>query len=475
MRSRRSAARGTAWLPTVADLRAILQSLAWRGSVRFRTTVVATLVVAAALLLGALVFIGIVDRSLTNEVLASVRTRASDLSAMSESGILPARLVNEQADDEFIQVVDNDGEVVAFSPDLRGAGPVADLANREWTVTDVPYDDERFLAYALETISGDDTLMVIVGRTLEPVAEATALVGGLLSVGLPLVLAFVAFTTWIVVGWALAPVDRMRREVDAISARELHRRIEAPIAEDEIARLARTMNGMLDRLETAQARQREFVSDTSHELRSPIASIRQQAEVARAHPDRVELGPLIDSILEDVARLQAMVENLLLLARADERSLQLREQPVDLDDLVFDEIRRRRFAMSGPPIDASGVTAARVLGDDRALRQVVRNLLDNAARHAVSAMAVSLREVAGRAVLNVDDDGPGIPPADRQRVFERFARLDEARGRESGGAGLGLAIVSELVGAHEGNVTITDGPLGGACVQVDLPLAPEHR
>jgi signal transduction histidine kinase len=225
---------------------------------------------------------------------------------------------------------------------------------------------------------------------------------------------------------------------------------------------------MLARLEASQTRQRQFVSDTSHELRSPIASIREQAEVAHAHPDRVETDAMAASVLADALRLQALVEDLLLLARADEQTLELRGRPVDLDDVVFDEVKQLRPA-SELHIDVSAVSAARVTGDEAALRRVVRNLLDNAVRNASAQVAVSLAEVDGVARLRVDDDGPGIQSSDRERVFERFVRLDEARARESGGVGLGLAIVVELVREHAGSVVATDSPLGGAGFEVSLP------
>lgn len=431
----------------------------------------ATLVVATALVVGAIVLIGIVERSLTNEVLASVRMRAADLSAMAAADTLPARIVAEEADDELIQVLDPDGRVIAASADLRGAPAVARLADGEWTETGIPNDDERFLVIAAGARGANGPIQVLLGRTLEPVAEATALVGGLLAIGLPIMLAVVWITTWQVVGRALAPVERMRREVDAISAAQLHRRLAVPGTDDEIARLTRTMNGMLDRLEAAQARQRQFVADTSHELRSPIASIRQQAEVAEAHPDRAEIGPLAASVLADALRLQALVDDLLLLARADERTLALRAEEVDLDDLVFDAAARRRTA-TGLRLDVSGVTAVRVIGDQKALRRVIDNLLDNAVRHARSAVAITLGGAGGNAVLRVDDDGPGIPERDRERVFARFVRLDEARSRGEGGVGLGLAIVAELVRAHAGSVRALDGRLGGVCLEVILPARP---
>jgi signal transduction histidine kinase len=300
------------------------------------------------------------------------------------------------------------------------------------------------------------------------VKEATATLAGLLAVGLPLLLVVVAGTTWVVVGRALAPVEAIRAEVDAISATALHRRVPDPPANDEIGRLARTMNRMLERLEGAQTRQRRLVSDASHELRSPVAAIRQHAEVALAHPDRTTTTELAGTVLAEDLRLQRLAEDLLLLTRADEHTLGLRRHPVDLDDLVFDEAGRLR-GVSGLRVDTSAVSAGRVDGDATGLRRVLRNLADNAARHAAAQVAFSVSERDGVVRLLVDDDGPGIPEVDRERVFERFVRLDDARARDDGGSGLGLAIVAELVAAHDGTVTITPSPAGGTRVEVTLP------
>jgi signal transduction histidine kinase len=309
---------------------------------------------------------------------------------------------------------------------------------------------------------------VVVARSTETVTEATAAVGGLLGVGLPLLLAVVAVTTWFVAGRALAPVEAIRAEVDAISATALHRRVPDPTADDEIGRLSMTMNRMLERLERAQARQRRLVSDASHELRSPVAAIRQHAEVALAHPDRTTTTELATTVLAEDLRLQRLAEDLLLLTRADEHTLALRRRPVDLDDLVFDEARLLR-GVSDLRVDTAQVSAGRVEGDAAGLRRVLRNLGDNATRHANRRVAFSVAERDSVVLLEVDDDGPGVPEADRERVFERFVRLDDARARDDGGSGLGLAIVAELVAAHGGTVTLASSPIGGTRVEVSLP------
>jgi signal transduction histidine kinase len=444
------------------------------GTVRVRTTVAATVAVGLAMTVGALVMVAVLRDTLTREVRTAARLRGQDVAAVlasDASGSGP--LAVDDADEQLIQVLDEGGRVVAASPNAGGLPPLARLRPGESAEVEVPpaasaEEDGEFLAVATgaDTPTGRRTVVVL--RSTEAVGEATAAVSGLLAVGLPLLLVVVAATTWVVVGRALAPVEAIRSEVDAISAAALHRRVPDPPTDDEIGRLARTMNRMLGRLEQAQARQRRLVADASHELRSPVAAIRQHAEVALAHPGRTTTTELAATVLAEDLRLQRLAEDLLLLTRADEHTLALRRRPVDLDDLVFEEARRLRDA-TGLRVDTTAVSAGRVEGDAAGLRRVLRNLGDNAARHAAERLAFSVAERDGKVLLEVDDDGPGIPEADRRRVFERFVRLDDARARDVGGSGLGLAIVAELVAAHGGAVVVATSPLGGARVEVALP------
>jgi signal transduction histidine kinase len=293
-----------------------------------------------------------------------------------------------------------------------------------------------------------------------------------LAVGLPVLLLIVGAVTWWVVGRALAPVEAMRSEVERISTADLHRRVPVPAGRDEIARLAETMNRMMERLERGLARQRRFVSDASHELRSPVASIRQHVEVALAHPSDTAADELARVVLEEDLRLQRLVEDLLILARMDEGAPDGRGQVLDLDDLVFEQVDRLR-TRDGLAVDTSRVSAGRVVGDRKRLERLVGNLFDNAARHARGTVAVGLAEVGDQVVLTVDDDGGGIPEGDRERVFGRFERLQDARDRDSGGAGLGLAIVGEVAVAHGGTAKAGESPLGGARFEVRLPRAPD--
>jgi signal transduction histidine kinase len=448
--------------------------------VRVRTTVAAAVVVGLAMAVGALLLVTVLRATLTREVRTAAELRGQDVAALLASdaaGSGAAPLAVNEADELLIQVLDEQGRVVEASANATGIAPVARLGPGESRLVEVPAeapldDDGRFLAVGTGADTPQGRRIVVVARSVEAVGEATGAVARLLAVGLPLLLAVVAVTTWVVVGRALAPVEAIRAEVDAISAAALHRRVPDPPADDEIGRLARTMNRMLARLEQAQLRQRRLVSDASHELRSPVAAIRQHAEVALAHPGRTTVGELAGTVLTEDLRLQRLAEDLLLLTRADEHTLTLRRRPVDLDDLVLAEARRLRGA-TRLRVDITGVSAGRVEGDAAALRRMVRNLADNAARHAAGRLAFSVAERDGTVRLAVEDDGPGIPAADRARVFERFVRLDDARARDDGGSGLGLAIVAELVAAHGGTVAVDAGALGGARVEVTLPRSTE--
>jgi signal transduction histidine kinase len=370
--------------------------------------------------------------------------------------------------EEYVQVIAADGTVLVSSANVEGRDPLVELSPGEVTLEEVPFEDGPFLVLVVAASTPEGPGTIAVGRALEDVGDATRSAAGSLAIAAPLLLLVVGAVTWWVVGRALAPVEEMRAEVESISSHELHRRVPDPPGDDEISRLASTLNRMLERLEEAQVRQRRFVSDASHELRSPVASIRQHAELALAHPEEAELSGLAEVVLEEDLRLQRIVEDLLLLTRIDEGTLQLRAEPVDLDDLVFAEAERLR-ASSAVRIDTERVSAGRVLGDGDQLRRLVRNLADNAVRHAQATVAMSLSADGVEVVLTVDDDGPGISPDERERVFQRFVRLDEGRARDEGGTGLGLPIVREVAALHRGTVEVSEAPLGGARFRVRLP------
>jgi signal transduction histidine kinase len=440
------------------------------ASIRVRTTVAAVVVVGLSLVIGGVMMTGLLRRALERDARTAARLRARDVASVIKSGSGPGSLAVEDREDSLIQVLDAAGQVVASSPNMTGQAPVADVEPGEWVRLErTVIEDAPFMVVAEGVESPAGMFTILVARSTDDVKESTRRVSGLLAAGSPLLLLVVGITTWRVVGRALAPVEAIRSEVDSISAAELHRRVGDPSGRDEIARLAATMNRMLDRLELAQSRQRRFVSDASHELRSPVASIRQHAEVALTHPERITTTELAQVVLDEDLRVQHLVEDLLLLARADEGTLASRRHPVDLDDLVFEVATQLRTATT-LRIDTTSVSAGRVAGDEAQLRRLLRNLGDNAARHARTKVGFSLRETrAGKVVLRVDDDGPGVPEAERRRIFERFVRLDDARSRDTGGSGLGLSIVAEIAAAHSGTVTATGSPLGGARFEVEVP------
>ena len=425
--------------------------------------------VGLALVFASFALIVLVQRTMERNVASAARLRANDLVASLEAGQALPNLSNRD-DDVFVQIVDEDGDVLAASPTLEGDPVVAQLAAGDTVVVHRPPigDDDPFVVAAEEARTSNGSLTVLVGRNLDLVRETIASVRHTLFVAVPLLLLIVAFTTWKVTGRSLRPVENMRKEVSAISQADLHRRLETPHGDDEVSRLARTLNGMLERLDVAHRREQQLVSDAAHELRNPIAAIRHLTEVALAHPDRTSLETLAAEILAEDLRLQDLAEGLLLLARADEHALEMSAVPIDLDDLVLEEARRLKLTPS-LRVQTTGVGPARTTGDRAHLKRVVQNLADNAARHASSTVGFSVQDIGEQVRLTVDDDGPGVPLASRALIFERFARLDQARDREHRGAGLGLAIVEEIVSAHGGRVAIGESPLGGARFEVFLP------
>jgi signal transduction histidine kinase len=438
-------------------------------SVRARAVLGAVAAVALALVVGAVGMVLLVRSSLTDNVRQAAELRAEDVAtALEEGGFDAVDLGVEDDDEAFIQVVDG-GTVVAASENAEDLGPLADLGDEDSTVVDdVPVGDDRFVVVAVEAELGDDEVLVLVGRALEDVGEATWAVVQVLVAGIPLLLVLVGVVANRVVRRALAPVRAMTDAAEEITATDLARRLPEPEGRDEIARLAETLNAMLGRLADSRDRLTAFVADAAHELRSPVASIRQHSEVAQAHPEQADAGELADVVHAESLRLQRLVDDLLLLARGDAGARQRFDQPVDLDDVVGAAVARLR-PVSAAVIDTSGVSGGQVRGDAGALDRLVGNLLENAVRHAEGRVAVSLVEDATGVTLTVDDDGPGIPEADRARVFERFVRLDEARSRDAGGSGLGLAIVAAVAVAHGARVLVDAAPLGGARFRVVFP------
>jgi signal transduction histidine kinase len=344
------------------------------GSVRVRTTIAATLVVGFALVLASVALVVFLGRSLTANVRDVALGRAEEVATAIEIADLDAG----EADDEFVQVLSREGTVEASSSNVRGEPALAALQpGEEGRLRGVLPEVQPTLVVA---VAAADGRTVLVGRSLDDVREATSAAVPLLVAGVPLLTLVVASVTWWMTGRALHPVDAMRAEVEAISAGALERRVPEPATGDEVARLAATMNRMLARLQAAQARQRRFVSDAAHELRSPVAAIRQHSEVALAHPDATSAGALAEVVHRENLRVERLVDDLLLLARLDEAAPGV-AVPLDLDDIALAEAARVRDTTSRT-VDTSGVGPARVHGRADELTRAVRNLVDNAARHA---------------------------------------------------------------------------------------------
>ena len=438
------------------------------SSIRGRTTLVATLLFAVALALAAAGFVAILRTTMVDDVDTALRLRAADLATLTAAGVTPRDIAIPDDGRSFAQIV-LDGRVVASSGNVRGMAPL-DAVGATTTVavreTDGATADFRVLASRGDSPSGPVT--IVVGSALDDVERTVRIAAVSLAIGSMALVALAGATTWSVVRRALRPVDAMTGELAEIGARDLGRRVPEPSTDDEVRRLAATMNAMLERLEAESRTQREFSSAASHELRTPIAIVRHRLETALASPSP-DWDAVARVVLAESGRMQRLVDDLLLLARHDAAAGPVRDALVDLDDLVLDEVDH---APAHVELDVRRVSAGQVRGDADELRRVVRNLLENAARHAAGRVAIEVSTRSPDVVLAVDDDGPGIDEADRERAFERFTRLDEARARRDGGAGLGLSIVRGIAVAHGGAVSIERSPtLGGARLVVRLPDA----
>ena len=274
-----------------------------------------------------------------------------------------------------------------------------------------------------------------------------------------LLLFIVGFIVWFSVGLTLSPVEAIRRRVATIAANDLKERVPETGGDDELSRLARTLNAMLDRLETSSRIQQEFVSNASHELRSPLTTLLATVDRASNHLNGTDWGEFTDTIRREGRRIDSLVDDLFFLARSDERRETMRREEVDLDDILDEEARRVR-QITTLTISTAGVQPSRVVGDPAMLRRLVRNVVDNALRFANEEVSFSTRYVGPMAEICVHDDGTGVHVINSDRLFQRFVRTDAARSRTSGGTGLGLPIVAEIAERHGGEarfITVDSG------------------
>jgi signal transduction histidine kinase len=444
-------------------------------SLRARLTVVATVLVAAALLAGTVLLLVALQRSLIAALDETARQRARDVVALVDSGQLPDP-IPVAAGTPLVQVVDADDRVVAASaggdrlvPILLPDDVAAVRDGGVRTIGGSRLGLSGELRVVGEPAGADEPQTVLVAMSLSEVEGSLQVVRTAMIVGAPLLVAGFAVVCWLLVGSALRPVSALQRGAEDITTTRQAGRLPVPAADDEVRRLALTLNDMLERLERSSALQRSFVADAAHELRSPLTAIRAQLEVARAHPRQADWSQVSTDALADVERLSRLVDDLLVLARAEDGGVRAPVEAVDLARVADDIVARTVADVS---LHRSGTDEVVVQADADAVERVVANLVDNAVRHAATVVTIDVRDgTGGGVVVSVADDGPGIPAEQREHVFERFTRLDDARSRDAGGAGLGLAIVRELVRSQGGDVSLEDNAPGLRAI-VQLPETP---
>jgi two-component system OmpR family sensor kinase len=438
------------------------------GSLRARLLLVSTLGASAALVLSLILLYLMLVRQLNTALDDGLTQRGHDLATATTQGDLGA-----VQRDPLAQLYAGDGTLISGSPSLAhvrllSISEVRSLSGNELTHRSLPQaqGDEPARQLSRRILHGRVLAVAVSTRTVQAARERLAAV---LFVAAPALIGVLAVVGWLVIRAALRPVRLLTREAAAITSLDIGHRLPRVPGDDEIAELARTLNGMLARLRVAVERERAFVDDASHELRTPVAVLRGQLELALAtidHPKEVERS--LHASLAEVERLTGLTNDLLLLARERAGTLILRDEPIDLLDLAGAEARRLGPAL-GLRVEVAGEPAV-VEGDSERLRQVIGNLAANSAAATASVLRLTITRGHGNATLEAADDGPGFPPGLLDSAFERFARGDPARTRGTSGSGLGLSIVLVVIAAHGGSVEAGNGaPLGGAVVTVRLP------
>ncbi len=447
----------------------------WRSSIRLRYATVATLLAGMTFAGGGAIALALYRHNLISGVQQAVRSSAQAVAAAAQRGPLPVPIpMPVAAGVPRIQILDAAGRVVTGDPASVNAPPmtafthgapghVADVANP----ANLPA--KRAAVVAVQTTSPTGPLTIVVAASLD--AADTKINQAL---GLSLALAAISLTTvaavaWLTTGRTLRRVERMRAEVSTITANgDLTQRV-VDAGTDELAELGTTLNHMLATMADAADRQRRFIADAAHELRTPLSGIGTTLDVAIHHPETVERDQWIAELAAGQQRLALLVNDLLELAGLDGNAPR-RRRPIDLAGVVTDAVRRP--VPGGVQLGVATIQPSVVEGEESQLARIAANLIDNAVRHASRAVEVALVREPTHAVLSVADDGPGIPLVERERIWGRFVRLETHRSRSAGGSGLGLALVKELVEAHGGTVAVSDSAeLGGARFVVRLPLA----
>jgi signal transduction histidine kinase len=456
----------------VARLRPLLSTL------RTRVTVVASVAITAAVVVGVLFMYLLQMQSVRRTIDGQLRTYATQIAQAAPTGTWPKPLPASSLDaNAEAQVLSSDGTVLAATRTLIGLPAVYALPEastvpvRQKAADGVIPTEVRVVA--VRTTVGGRTVTVITGTSTGLLSQVNSEFGRHLLLGLPIILILAAGAVWLVVGRALRPVERIRHAVTEITSADLSQRVPEPRTPDEIGHLASTMNDMLTRLEDAAFRQRRFVADASHELRTPLAAIRTTLEVGLAHPDRAPWPVIAERAALQSARLEELIQQLLLLAKADEQQLSGQQQ-VDLTGLLRDVAADSQTNEVDLDLELEPVIVT--VGHPDHLRRLFTNIIENAVRYAQTRVLVTASTTGDHVRVEVADDGPGIPIADRGRVFDRFVRLDHSRERSRGTTGLGLAIAREIAFAHRGQIVIADSLTGsGARVVITLVAAAQAQ
>lgn len=454
----------------------------WRPrSIRGRVTALVA-ILAMLLLVPSGVLAGIVARQqLSNAGWLDARRAAGLMAAADRAGKLTDPVITSSVPGvDLLQLVGPDHRVIASSPAARGLAP---LSTARPSPQDPQHDVETCAIAelgcvrisALRVGPGPDSNIIYAGGPVRGVVSE-GLFDALFAVQVAALISLAIWATWKITGRTLRPVEAIRTELASTNVNDLSSRVPEPAGDDEISRLARTVNSTLERLEHAKERmdhvlaaQRQFTSDASHELRTPIAGLRAQLEEARLHPEDTDLVELLDRALGDVDRLQAIITDLLLLAKVGAGAPSALTE-VDLAESARMEVSRRDDRL---PVRLRLTPGVMVRAVDTQIARVLTNLLDNAQRHAKCVVLVEVRRDGKTAELVVADDGDGVAEADRERIFERFTRLDASRCRDRGGTGLGLAIVRDIARAHGGTIEVGESEAGGARFVLRLPIV-EH-
>ncbi len=439
------------------------------GTVRARVTVVAGLALTAAVVLGLVVMYRLQLNSADQTIHGQLGTYATQIEQSAATWLPTGEL--PPSDLGQAQVLAPDGTVLAATRNWAGrpALYLYTLPPGSTTPVRTPAGDRMLHDDLSEygehaTVRGRPVAIITTARTyLQSQVEQTF--AWLLAIGVPVLLVLAGGTVWLVTGRALRPVEQIRGAVIAITSADLSLRVPEPGTDDEIGRLARTMNDMLARLEDSAARQRRFVADASHELRSPLTAIRTGLEVGLSHPDRAPWPEIARRAVRQSQRLEQLIAELLVLAKADAHQLAARRQPVDLAALLAD---LAATPAPGVSIGLSVAPGTATTGNPEDLSRMFRNLLDNAIRYARHRVLITAAARPEGIVVEIADDGPGIPEEERERAFGRFVRLDASREQASGSAGLGLAIAREIATAHGATIVLTEAPGGGTRAVVTM-------